>query len=122
MIQLRSILKPASNVGAKKLRVVRMLGSASQRAGRVGDVVVASVLEASPGGEVKKNEKVRALVIRTKKEYRRDDGSYIRFDDNAAVIIDKNGLPLGTRIFGPVAREIKQKGYDKIAAMAEEVL
>lgn len=122
MIQLRSILKPASNIGAKKLRVVRMLGSASQRAGRVGDVAVASVLEATPGGEVKKNEKVRVLVIRTKKEYRRSDGSYIRFDDNAAVIIDKNGLPLGTRIFGPVAREVKQRGYDKIAAMAKEVL
>ncbi len=122
MIQLRSILKPASNVGAKKIRVVRMLGNASQRAGRVGDVLIASVLEAAPGGEVKKNEKVRAVVVRTKKEYRRSDGSYIRFDDNAAVIIDKNGLPLGTRIFGPVAREIKQKGYDKIAAMAEEVL
>lgn len=122
MIQLRTILKPASNVGAKKLRVVRMLGSASQRAGRVGDTAIASVLEASPGGEVKKNEKVRALIIRTKKEYRRSDGSYIRFDDNAAVIIDKNGMPLGTRIFGPVAREIKQKGYDKIAAMAKEVL
>ena len=122
MIQLRTILKPASNVGAKKLRVIRMLGNASQRAGRVGDVVVASVLEASPGGEVKKNEKVKVVVIRTKKEYRRSDGSYIRFDDNAAVIVDNNLLPVGTRIFGPVAREVKQKGYDKIAAMAEEVL
>lgn len=122
MIQLRTILKPASNVGAKKLRVVRMLGNASQHAGRVGDKLVASVLEAAPGGEVKKNEKVRAVVVRTKKEYRRPDGSYIRFDDNAAVIIDNNGLPIGTRIFGPVAREVKQKGYDKIAAMAEEVL
>lgn len=122
MIQLRTILKPASNVGAKKLRVVRMLGNASQRAGRVGDQLIASVLKATPGGEVKKNQKVRAVVIRTKKEYRRSDGSYIRFDDNAAVIVDKNGLPLGTRVFGPVAREVKQRGYDKIAAMAREVL
>ncbi len=122
MIQLRTILKPASNLGAKKLRVIRLLGSANQNAGRVGDVIVASVLEAKPNADVKKNEKVRAVVIRTNKEYRRPDGSYIRFDDNAAIIVDKNGLPLGTRVFGPVAREIKQKGYDKIAAMAEEVL
>ena len=122
MIQLRSTLKPASNVGAKKLRVIRLLGNASHRSGRVGDIVVASVMEASAAGEVGKNDKVRAVIIRTNKEYRRRDGSYIRFDDNAAVIVDKNNLPLGTRIFGPVAREIKEKGYDRIAAMAREVL
>ena len=122
MIQLRTILKPADNSGAKKLMVIQVLGGSKRYWGRLGDVVVASVKEASPNGVIKKKDKVRAVIIRTRKEQRRKDGSYIRFDDNAAVIVDKQGAPKGTRIFGPVAREVKEKGFNKIAAMARELL
>jgi len=122
MIQLRSILKPADNTGAKKLRVIHVHGGSKRRFGRIGDIVTAVVDQADPNGMVKDSEVVRAIVVRTKKETKRKDGSYVRFDDNAAVIIDKNGNPLGTRIFGPVAREIKEAGYSKIASLAPEVL
>lgn len=122
MIQLRSILKPADNAGAKRLRVILVHGGSKRRFGRIGDKVTAVVDQADPNGVVKDSEIVKALVVRTKKETRRKDGSYIRFDDNAAVIIDKNGNPRGTRIFGPIAREIKEAGYSKIASLAPEVL
>lgn len=122
MIQLRTILKPADNTGAKKLMVIHVLGGSRRKWGVLGDVVVAVVKEAIPNGVVKRKEKVRAVIVRAKKERRRKDGSYIRFDDNAAVIIDKRGNPKGTRIFGPVAREVKEKGFNKIAAMAKELI
>lgn len=122
MIQLRTILKPAGNLGVKKLRVMRVLGNVRQDAATLGDVVIASVIKAMPNSAVKKGEKVRAVIIRTKKEKRRKDGSYIRFDDNAAVILEKDDMPKATRIFGPVAREVKQKGFDAVAAMAKEVI
>lgn len=122
MIQLRTILKPAGNLGVKKLRVMRVLGNVRQDAATLGDVVIASVIKAMPNSAVKKGEKVRAVIIRTKKEKRRKDGSYIRFDDNAAVILEKDDTPKATRIFGPVAREVKQKGFDAVAAMAKEVI
>ncbi len=122
MIQLRSILKPAGNLGAKKIRVMRVLGNVRQDAAGLGDVVIASVLKAMPNAAVKKNEKVRAVIIRTRKEARRKDGSYIRFDDNAAVILEKDNTPKATRIFGPVAREVKEKGFGQVAAMAREVI
>ncbi len=122
MIQLRTILNVADNTGAKKLMVFHIYGGHKRSIGRIGDVVMAAVKEAVPEGIVKDAEKVRAVVVRTKKEKKREDGSYIRFDDNAAVIIDANGLPRGTRILGPIAREIKQLGYAKIASLALEVL
>jgi len=122
MIQLRTILKPADNSGAKKLMVIQVLGGSKRYWGSLGDVVVASVKEALPNGVVKKKDKVRAVIIRVRKERRRKDGSYIRFDDNAAVIIDKQGNPKGTRVLGPVAREVKEKGFNKIAAMARELI
>jgi large subunit ribosomal protein L14 len=122
MIQLRSILTPADNCGAKRLRVIHIYGGSKRRFARIGDVVGAVVDQADPNGIVKDEEKVRVLIVRTKKEFRRSDGSYIRFDDNAGVIIDKDGNPRGTRIFGPIAREIKDKGYNKIASLALEVL
>jgi len=124
MIQLRSILVCADNTGAKKLRVVLVHGGSKRKFGRIGDVVTASVIQTVPVGVFKKGDLVKALIVRTKKEFRRGDGSYIRFDDNAAVIL--SGLvkrePRGTRIFGPVAREIKELGYKKIASLAAEVL
>jgi len=122
MIQLRTILKPADNTGAKKLMAIHVLGGSKRKWSSLGDVVVAVVKEAAPDGVVKKKEKVRAVIVRVKKERRRKDGSYIRFDDNAAVIIDKRGNPKGTRIFGPVAREVKERGFNKIAAMAKELI
>lgn len=122
MIQLRSVLKLADNSGAKKLKVIRVLGGSKRRFGRIGDLVVAVVDQADPEGVVKDSEIVRAVIVRTKKEKRRPDGSYIRFDDNAAVIIDKLGNPLGRRIFGPIAREVKDLGYIKIASLATEVI
>lgn len=124
MIQLRSILVCADNTGAKKLRVILVHGGSKRRFGYIGDIVTASVIKALPMGTVKKGEKVKALVIRTRKERRRFDGSYIRFDDNAAVILTdlKKKESQGTRIFGPVAKEIKDLGYKKIASMAKEVL
>jgi len=122
MIQLRTILKPADNVGAKKLMVFHVFGGSKVRTGSLGSIVMAVVKEAIPESGVKKGEKVKAVIVRTKKEVRRKDGSYVRFDDNAAVIVDNSGIPKGTRIFGPVAREVKEKGFDKIASMAKELI
>jgi large subunit ribosomal protein L14 len=123
MIQELTRLKVADNTGARELMVIHIMGGSVRRVGHVGDVVVASVKSASPHGSIKKSEVVRAVVVRAAKEWRRDDGSYIRFDDNAAVILDADGQnPKGTRIFGPVARELREKGYMKIVSLAPEVL
>lgn len=122
MIQQESRLNVADNTGAKKVLCIRVLGGSGRKYGSVGDVIVVSVKQASPGGLVKKGDKSRAVVVRTKKEIRRKDGSYIRFDDNAVVLIDDNLEPKGTRIFGPVARELREKNYMKIISMAPEVL
>jgi large subunit ribosomal protein L14 len=124
MIQLRSVLELADNSGAKQLRVILVHGGSRKKFGYIGDVVTASVLRASANGQVKKGDKVKAVIVRTRKETRRADGSYIRFDENAAVIINSrtNKDPIATRIFGPIAREIKDKGFVKIASLAKEVL
>ena len=124
MIQLRSVLKPADNTGAKFMRVILEHGGSRRRFGKIGDIVTASIISADPQGQVKKGEMVKAVIVRSKKEYSRPDGSYIRFDDNAAVIIDsmKTKNPRGTRIFGPIAREVKEAGFTKIASLAPEVL
>ncbi|MCD6225544.1 50S ribosomal protein L14 [bacterium] len=122
MIQLRSMLKAADNTGAKKLMVIQVRGGWKRKFGRLGDTVVAVVKQAVPNGMVKKGEKVKGVIVRTKRAYRRPDGSYIRFDDNALVIINNQGEPRGTRIFGPVAREVKEKGFNKIASMAKELI
>ncbi len=123
MIQQESRLKVADNTGGRELLVIRVLGGSERRYARVGDVVVATVKSATPHGAVSKSDIVRAVVVRTAKEYRREDGSYIRFDDNAAVILDTDGRnPKGTRIFGPVARELREKGFTKIVSLAPEVL
>lgn len=122
MVQQQSILKVADNTGAKEIMVIRCLGGSYRRYAKVGDVVVASVKTATPGGVVKKGEVVKAVVVRTKKATRRADGSYIRFDENAAVIIKEDGTPKGTRIFGPIARELREKNYMKILSLAPEVL
>ena len=122
MIQLRTILKPADNTGAKRLRVIHVFGGSKRRFGHIGDIVKAVVDQADPQGVVKDSEMVKAVIVRTRKEKGRFDGSYIRFDDNAAVIIDKDGQPRGSRIFGPVAREIKDLGYARIVSLAPEVL
>ncbi len=123
MIQQESILKVADNTGAREILVIRVMGGSKRRYGRVGDVVVATVKSAAPQGAVKKSEIVKAVIVRCAKEWRREDGSYIRFDDNAAVILDTDGQnPKGTRIFGPVARELREKGFLKIVSLAPEVL
>ncbi len=123
MVQLRTILTPADNCGAKKLRLIQIMGGWKRKWGHLGDVVTAVVDQADPTGVVHDSEIVKAVIVRTKKEFRRKDGSYIRFDDNAAVIIDpKTGEPRGSRIFGPIAREVKDAGYTKIASLAAEVL
>lgn len=124
MIQHRSILKVADNSGAKTLMVIQVMGGSKRKFGRIGDIVNAVIKEATPSGQVKESEIVKAVLIRSRKEFRRADGSYIRFSDNAAVLIDnpKDKNPRGTRIFGPVAREVKDKGFLKIASMAEEVV
>jgi len=124
MIQLRSVLDVADNSGAKKIRVIQVYGGSQRRFGYVGDVVIASVIASDPKGTVKKGEKVRAVVVRTRKEQRRDSGEYIRFDNNAAVIVEsrKSPNPVGTRVFGPIAREVKERGFNKIASLAPEVL
>ncbi|MFW5972070.1 MAG: 50S ribosomal protein L14 [Bacillota bacterium] len=122
MIQSESRLKVADNSGARELLCVKVLGGSRKRYARIGDVIVASVKEAIPGGMVKKGEVVKAVVVRTKKELKRSDGSYIKFDENAAVIIDKANNPRGTRIFGPVARELRDNNYMKIISLAPEVL
>ncbi|MFA5953945.1 MAG: 50S ribosomal protein L14 [Patescibacteria group bacterium] len=123
MIQLRTMLLPADNSGAKKLQCIRVLGGYRKRYAHVGDVITVSIKEAQPHSGVKKGEVAHAVVVRTRKETRRSDGSYVRFDDNAAVLIDKKSKePKGTRIFGPVARELRAKGYSKIVSLAPEVL
>lgn len=122
MIQQQSILKVADNTGAKELMCIRCLGGSYRRYARIGDIIVASVKSATPGGVVKKGDVVKAVVVRTKKETRRPDGSYIRFDENAAVIIRDDKTPRGTRIFGPVARELREGEYMKILSLAPEVL
>jgi large subunit ribosomal protein L14 len=122
MIQQESRLKIADNTGAKEILTIRVKGGSSRRYAAVGDVIVASVKSASPTGSVKKGDVVRAVVVRTTRPIRRADGSYIRFDENAAVIIDDNQNPRGTRIFGPVARELREGGYMKIVSLAPEVL
>lgn len=121
MVQLRSILKPADNSGAKRLMIIGVPGKVGRFA-TLGDVVLCVVKEADPAGVVAKHEKVSVLIVRTRKEVGRRDGSYIRFDDNAGVVIDKQGLPRGTRILGPIAREVKEAGYNKIASLAREVI
>lgn len=123
MIQHESRMKVADNSGARELLVIHVLGGSTRRYGSIGDIVVATVKSASPQGGVKKSEKVRAVIVRCSKEWRREDGSYIRFDDNAAVVLDSDGVnPKGTRIFGPVARELREKGFMKIVSLAPEVL
>lgn len=122
MIQQESRLKVADNSGAKEVLCIRVLGGTKRRYARIGDKIVCSVKFADTGGNVKKGDVVKAVIVRTRKEARRKDGSYIRFDDNAAVIINKEGDPRGTRIFGPVARELREKGYMKIVSLAPEVL
>lgn len=122
MIQAQTMLKVGDNTGAKKLMCIRVLGGSGRRYASVGDVIIASVKEAVPGGVVKKGDVVKAVVVRTKKGNKRPDGSYIRFDENAAVVINDQGQPKGTRIFGPVARELRDKDYMKIVSLAPEVL
>lgn len=123
MIQLRSILNPADNSGAKRLMVIHVHGGSKRRFGYVGDIVTAVVDQAAPNTYVKDSQLVKAVIVRTRKEIRRDDGTYVRFDDNAAVVIDpKTKDPIATRVFGPIAREVKDAGFSKIASLAEEVL
>jgi large subunit ribosomal protein L14 len=122
VIQNETRLKVADNSGARSLLTIRILGGSKRRSAGIGDVIVASVKEATPGGAVRKGEVVRAVVVRTTKETRRDDGSYIRFGENAGVVINNDGAPRGTRIFGPVARELRDKGYTRIISLAPEVL
>ena len=122
MIQQQSLMKVADNTGAKELMCIRVLGGSGRRYASVGDIVVCSVKKAAPGGVVKKGDVVKAVVVRTVKELRRADGSYIKFDENAAVIIKEDKTPRGTRIFGPVARELREKDFIKILSLAPEVL
>ncbi len=122
MVQQQSILKVADNTGAKEIMVIRCLGGSYRKYAKVGDVIVASVKTATPGGVVKKGDVVKAVVVRTVKPTKRADGSYIRFDENAAVILKEDGTPKGTRIFGPIARELRDKNYMKILSLAPEVL
>jgi len=122
VVQQQTVLNVADNSGAKKIMVIRVLGGSRRRFGRIGDIVVASVKEAIPNGNVKKGDVVKAVIVRTKKETGRTDGSYIKFDDNAAVVLNANNEPRGTRIFGPVARELRAKDFMKIVSLAPEVL
>ena len=122
MIQMQTKLRVADNSGAKELMCIRVLGGSRRRYANIGDVIVATVKKAAPGGNCKKGEVVRAVIVRSAKGLRRDDGTYIRFDDNAAVIIKEDKNPRGTRIFGPVARELREKQYVKILSLAPEVL
>ena len=122
MIQQESYLKVADNTGAKEIKTIRVLGGSKRKFGNIGDVIVASVRKAQPGGQVKKGEVVRAVIVRSTRGVRRADGSYVRFDDNAAVLIRDDKNPRGTRIFGPVARELRDKDYMKILSLAPEVL
>ena len=122
MVQQQTILKVADNTGAKEIMCIRCLGGSYRKYARIGDIIVASVKTATPGGVVKKGDVVKAVIVRTKQGLRRADGSYVRFDENAAVIIKEDGTPKGTRIFGPVARELREKDYMKILSLAPEVL
>lgn len=123
MIQLRSVLHPADNSGAKRLRVIHVHGGSRRRFGYLGDIVTVVVDQADPNSYVTDGTKVKAVIVRCRKETRRDDGTYVRFDDNACVVIDeKTKDPLGTRVFGPIAREVKDKGFSKIASLAPEVV
>ena len=122
MVQQESYLRVADNTGAKELMCIRVLGGSTRRYGNIGDVVVASVRKAAPGGQVKKGEVVKAVIVRSRKGLRRADGSYVRFDENAAVIIKDDKTPRGTRIFGPVARELRERDYLRILSLAPEVL
>lgn len=122
MIQEESYLKVADNTGAKMLKTIRVLGGSRRKYGNIGDVVVASVRKAAPGGQVKKGDVVRAVIVRTVQGVRRADGSYVRFDENAAVLIKDDNSPRGTRIFGPVARELRDSGYMKICSLAPETV
>lgn len=120
---MKTLLKVADNTGAKLIQCVTVLGGSKRKYGKVGDIIVGVVKEAEPRREIKKHDVVRAVIIRTKKEIRRKDGTYVRFDDNACVIIDpKTGDPKGTRVIGPIAREVKEKGLEKVAALAEEIV
>ena len=122
MIQMESYLKVADNTGAKEIHTIRVLGGSKRKYGNIGDVIVASVRKATPGGTVKKGDVVKAVIVRTKRGVRREDGSYVRFDENAAVIIKDDKNPRGTRIFGPVARELREKDFMKILSLAPEVI
>lgn len=122
MIQMQTMLSVADNTGAKKIMCIKVLGGSKKKYARIGDIIVASVKEATPDSSIKKGEVVKAVVVRTSKEYRRLDGSYIKFDKNAAVIVDDQKQPKGTRIFGPVARELREKEFMKIISLAPEVI
>ena len=122
MIQTQSILTVADNTGAKRVMCIKVLGGSKRRYAGIGDVIVVAVKSASPKGVVKNHAVERAVIVRINKQIRRSDGSYLKFDENACVIVDKDGLPKGTRIFGPIARELRQKGYQKIISLAPEVL
>ena len=122
MIQEETYLKVADNTGAKELKCIRVLGGSKRKYGNIGDVIVASVRKAAPGGQVKKGDVVKAVIVRTKRGVRREDGTYVRFDENAAVIIKEDKNPKGTRIFGPVARELRDKDFMKILSLAPEVI
>ena len=122
MMQQESFLKVADNTGAKEIKCIRVLGGSSRKYGNIGDVIVASVRKATPGGTVKKGEVVKAVIVRSAKGVRRNDGTYVRFDENAAVLIKDDKNPRGTRIFGPVARELRDKDYMKILSLAPEVV
>ena len=122
MVQQESYLRVADNTGAKELKCIRVLGGSTRRYGNIGDVIVCSVRKAAPGGQVKKGDVVKAVIVRSRKGLRRADGSYVRFDENAAVIIKEDKTPKGTRIFGPVARELRDRDYMKILSLAPEVL
>ncbi len=122
MVQMQSVLNVADNSGAKKVQCIKVLGGSKRRTAGVGDVIVVSVKTAIPNSATKKGSVERAVIVRTKKEYRRPDGTYIRFDDNACVIIDAGGIPRGRRIFGPVARELRERDYTRILSLAPEVL
>ena len=122
MVQAESYLRVADNTGAKELKCIRVLGGSTRRYGNIGAIIVCSVRKAAPGGQVKKGDVVKAVIVRSRKGLRRNDGSYVRFDENAAVIIKEDKTPQGTRIFGPVARELREKDFTKILSLAPEVL
>ena len=122
MIQMQTLLKVADNTGAKEIKTIRVLGGSKRKYGNIGDIIVASVRKAAPGGQVKKGEVVKAVIVRSAKGVRREDGTYVRFDENAAVLIKDDKNPSGTRIFGPVARELREKDFLKILSLAPEVV